>query len=847
MKKVYKCYIACELNKYDRVKYIVKEKGSDTRLDFVCNIFFTKGELQPFLSKAYKVGGKLLTKGDTSEYILVEGNVQGVYDDGTIKMYLDDSLNYSHQIEDNYIPVQFTPTSEQTNSQCLKSVADNGFALAYVAEEFMTESLCFTAIKQNWKAIQCVPQNMITTEFAIEAITLNKKSAKYIPEDIRERKAVTKVMLELGLIKITFKGYRKKNDDFAIEGSFCTDSINPERICKYFDSFDEFYKYADGELLDADLSKYKFKGIDLNAYNLEKVVVPAAVLKREGLYDDYFYRENVRSYSKELRSNPVKKNEIMKTSAVVTKKDDFDPRREAVRFYYISDLHLDEKIVRKFSKAATEKEITVYICEIVKELMHSKCINHMYLREKYLLIAGDVSCNYRFAEIFYRELVRHWGHPDKIVVILGNHELWGVGKMLKQIVSEYEHMFRTLGITFLHNELLLIKKDGSTKIKEKELNEKSKEGLEKECGDARFAILGSTGFSAYNDRYNATHGLYRYTFLTLEEDMKQTSRFNTLYKKVENILGKKKVIVLTHMFKEDWLPGKFNNNWIYVSGHTHMNNLIINEAMTLYADNQVGYYSSKFELKSFRLVVYYDIFMYYKDGIYKITREQYEEFNHGIGIRMQLNRAGFTIYMLKRGGIYCFIQRSDATGEIHLLDGGNKRVLLNQDINYYYINLEKYAVQLYNRMEKPNLALEYIAKAVKSFGGQGNIHGCIVDIDYCSHIFLNPYDGKVTPYYATSIVDKYVYSDLSTLLSERCPILFENYTKMSEENPNAVMVFKSTDLADNNEPQHEKGTDIYKASRVIKKLQYTTEKNVIRTWDDDYLNLPLDEHILFLE
>ena len=39
-----------------------------------------------------------------------------------------------------------------------------------------------------------------------------------------------------------------------------------------------------------------------------------------------------------------------------------------------------------------------------------------------------------------------------------------------------------------------------------------------------------------------------------------------------------------------------------------------------------------------------------------------------------------------------------------------------------------------------------ISKVIKSIGGDGSIHGCIVDIDYYNHIYINPVDGKITEY-----------------------------------------------------------------------------------------------------
>ncbi len=53
-----------------------------------------------------------------------------------------------------------------------------------------------------------------------------------------------------------------------------------------------------------------------------------------------------------------------------------------------------------------------------------------------------------------------------------------------------------------------------------------------------------------------------------------------------------------------------------------------------------------------------------------------------------------------------------------------------------------------------------------------------VDIDFYNHIYLNPIDGKVVPYYALSTYDKWVYKDVKSLLLERCPELIDRYLEI---------------------------------------------------------------------
>ena len=49
---------------------------------------------------------------------------------------------------------------------------------------------------------------------------------------------------------------------------------------------------------------------------------------------------------------------------------------------------------------------------------------------------------------------------------------------------------------------------------------------------------------------------------------------------------------------------------------------------------------------------------------------------------------------------------------------------------------------------------EKIAEKIKKIGGSGNIHGCIIDIDFFNHVYINPNDMKITGYRASDMVNK---------------------------------------------------------------------------------------------
>ena len=144
-----------------------------------------------------------------------------------------------------------------------------------------------------------------------------------------------------------------------------------------------------------------------------------------------------------------------------------------------------------------------------------------------------------------------------------------------------------------------------------------------------------------------------------------------------------------------------------------------------------------------------------------------------------------------------------------------------------------------------NNALDKYSKQIKKIGGSGRIHGSIIDIDFFSHVYLNINDGSVTPYVAKSIVDKYVYDTVPQLLESFLPELYQNYLASKESNQD-ICVLEAIKIA------YVSDTSMYRQSKIINSLQYTTNKNVIRLWNDVLFNTgntmaqELGEHTLHI-
>ena len=52
------------------------------------------------------------------------------------------------------------------------------------------------------------------------------------------------------------------------------------------------------------------------------------------------------------------------------------------------------------------------------------------------------------------------------------------------------------------------------------------------------------------------------------------------------------------------------------------------------------------------------------------------------------------------------------------------------------------------------------------------------------YLFLNPFDGTITPYHALSTSEKYIYRDIESLLKVERPEMLESYTRQLEKSPN---------------------------------------------------------------
>lgn len=558
--------------------------------------------------------------------------------------------------------------------------------------------------------------------------------------------------------------------------------------------------------------------------------------------DDYdFYIQNIdnlksnKDIKSSLNQENLKPSNIVHESSVVSFPKSFQEEMNSNIIYYISDIHLDHKLLEKFPKYTKKDKIVSYIHDIVQNMLNGFDIHELPMN-RYLIINGDVSYNFEITKIFYQELVgikKPYILPKNIIVVLGNHELWEFNS-IEIAFEKFRTLFNELKITFLQNELLVVENTSTFqrfKLNEQEIINLSKQELRNKCLKSNLLILGGLGFSGYNYKYNSQKGLYKNAIHNIDEDREMSKRFEKIYTKLKNTLFDNRLIILTHTPKSDWSIDNYNSNWIYVNGHTHRNEYFKEDEKTIYADNQIGYDNKDITLKKIDFSKKYDIFRYYKDGIYDLDIETYRLFNRGIGIRIDYNRKDGYIKMLKKDGLYCFLLQKDKK-ELFILNGGQRKKLNNNQIDYYYKNMTIYSNLIKEATKEYNQFLSTISNFIKCIGGYGTIHGCIVDIDFNSHVYVNPFDGTIHPYYAYNIIDKHVCNNFETLLEKHCHQIYLNYQKVKQDKS---IISLNTKQINKYEFQLFKETNIYKPSNIMKSIQYLTNDNIIRLWNDEII------------
>ena len=754
------------------LKYIPKKMWND-------NLYFSLAVYNPFYITSH-IPNSIKTK-DWFKKVLeykIDNNIFNIFDNGR-DIYFADSTLYEEM-----------PKTLLTKKLCLRTVKCEGILLGMLPIRFKTPEICEAALNNNPEAVRFLPENLLSSEVINQIMTQDGLLLKYIPED-----------------KITLK--------------IC---------CTAIENNIEAKKYIPG----------KFKN---------RKTILKKLRELETINNESFYERNIACYKKILENLLVEEREISGDIIAQNKRKSIigKIRDDKFKVYYITDIHLNHKLLKQFPSAVSKIDIVKYVKNCINQMLSTMNIGI----DDYLLIGGDVSFCFEISEIFYYELIRAGINPRHIIAVLGNHELWNFNRFaqsgedsytIEKIVELYRNMFKRLRINFLHNDLLVVNNSRyeyeklgikrETLLSESQLLSLEEGVIFDICQGNKFIVFGGLGFTGYNDKYNDSAGLYRKAIMTKEEDLQYTTVFEKIYLKLSRVLSENNITVLTHTPKRDWTTSPYINNWVFVSGHTHHNRFFCDNNQRIYEDNQMGYDWAKLRLKYFIMSKKDNIFEDLTNGIYKISKQQYIDFNYSIGNNCEFNDKQCEILMCKNNVYYMFFVKKYAMEKLYLLNGGVLNCLQNNNIKYYYEHMLKFCKVVNSSVVDYFDILKRLAKDIQKIGGIGNIHGSIIDIDYFNHIYFNPNDGTVHPYYSPQLGVQIKYNKIIDLIQIQCPKLYENYLKLLKEKNETNSYQKELTMGQGILSFE---TEQYKQSLLIKKIQYITDKKVIRIWNDDLL------------
>ena len=289
----------------------------------------------------------------------------------------------------------------------------------------------------------------------------------------------------------------------------------------------------------------------------------------------------------------------------------------------------------------------------------------------------------------------------------------------------------------------------------------------------------------------------------------------------------------------------------------------------------------------------------YGDGIFDIGIDDYWTFIKSLKEYRNSMRPLFrwtsSVKLIKKNEYYMFVSVS-IRGKQSLLHGARLHAL-KYSLLYYYDHIEKYGNRIemsfskyWNILEQvsdqikslepteehyKNMYTKYLKRCrdldlpksfISSFDNwlsirkdsmkpSGRIHGCIVDIDYYNHIYINPYDGTVTAYNAPSMFDKNVYSNVKSLISKELPGLLPAFNRLIENkkaDTSDMIVLQNNSITNPlysllDDTVTKKVTkvydiDMYDISNKLLALQRIHERKWVQVWYDDILNI--DETLL---
>ena len=592
-----------------------------------------------------------------------------------------------------------------------------------------------------------------------------------------------------------------------------------------FEYFFDFVSFLKGDLSDSNLvlcEGLKYLN-NTNELELKDARLTSSICEKFGIpYEKYTYNQKFIQEFPPTEKNEEETAVILQESREPASSDMF---RSYNRISYITDLHLMHRIQNAGCRSRDDVVFTLQ--KIVDAIVQESC--------GVTLIGGDISSDFSLFELFVKLLAHSAYGRQTFLFVLGNHEFWEFPDLsVEQITDKYRKLLEEHGMYLLQNDLFYENEvDDHGIIPYTELEQMTHTELTEKLRCSRLIVLGGTGFSGCNEEFNANDGIYRNT-INREMEIQESQKFENLYQELLPVLGQKNTVIFTHSPQKDWNSNpNAHAKFVYVSGHTHRNVFYDDGEERIYADNQIGYRNNNPHLKNFLMDWEYDYFSDYEDGIYEITAQAYQDFMRGTNISMDFSRKIHILYMLKKNGYYCFIHKSKQ-GLLSILHGGILKRLEHKDIQYYYDHMDQMIATIKTPMDKYTAFQEKVAGTIQKIGGYGRIHGCIIDINFFNHVYVNPIDLTITGYWASGIIQKVVYPNIPSLLKEQCPQLYTNYQKLIEGKRTDPLMAKQKETQLAMMPQLCLDTDIYKASREISKMQRLGSR-ILTIWNETSL------------
>lgn len=417
-----------------------------------------------------------------------------------------------------------------------------------------------------------------------------------------------------------------------------------------------------------------------------------------------------------------------------------------------------------------------------------------------------------------------------IYAILGNHELQDYCT-LKSAKNDFADFFRELGFHFLNN--------GGFKIP---------------IGSKDLFIIGGIGFAKYNEKYNCKTLLNTTPSMKRKEEIIESDALTNLYEKVLKNAKEEGIplVVLSHYPIEDWLGEDTESLCTFFTGHTHsVYKHSHTKTLTLYNDNQIGYKKTNISFKTCRLGMYYNPFYSYKDGCYEVDPEKYMMFLRytgeivsGVGnVKVQIDKYNCKLYMLKRSGFYTFIVINPKTGAKICKGGSIKSISKTTDIEYFNRNFIKMVSVYAGTIAPYRQNQEKIAEIIKKYGGEGKIHGCIIDYNFDHHVLFNPFDGEVILYYSPRFGEIKPLESFEKLLESASKTEFSieaerNRLLLKADAEKGIVAFneyKTSKVESEDLVKISPKDSVYAVSNRLNQLQRLFDTNVLRDWDDELL------------